>query len=196
VVSAAAGAAVTTTYAADTFDRANATGNPGTMSDGINTWIASTGSTWNIASNNMVSASGNGTSDSDIRCNDGGFDGTWSVTFPSFDPTFYLGGLLMAASSASDGYVFHWFGSNYQLRKRTSISAYTVLGTATGTPGAAGDVLTVIRNGNTFTCKINGNVVITYTDSASPYTGTQNGLWCYNGKATRFDNYSHLVATS
>jgi hypothetical protein len=57
-------------------------------------------------------------------------------------------------------------------------------------------VLTVVLNGSSITCKVNGTTAITATNSTYS-TGTRHGAWVYPGNGDGiFDSFAHTSATT
>jgi hypothetical protein len=177
-----------TTYAADTFTRADSA-TLGSTETGANAWTA-TGGTWAIAANTMTVANATG----GVTCtiNDGQANGTFSVKLGSSTGAS-LYGLHFRGTAPSNGYILFRDGDG-TLALRTRSGFQNVAGTGPlGSGVTVGDTITVIVNGTSITVKLNGTTLTTVTDSA--FSGTVHGLFAYDGTAA-FDNFSHTSATT
>ncbi|UZX04328.1 fibronectin type III domain-containing protein [Arthrobacter sp. CDRTa11] len=175
-------------YVADTFTRADSS-SLGTTETGALTWAAINPSLWSIVSNTLNRIAGTITTNpNDVAVDTGQANGTITVT--NLGTTANKGIVFRLPSGTNNtGYVFYNAGGTWTLSKRTGSNAYTALGTAAGVTPAAGDVMSVVLNGSSIVCKINGTVVITLTDTS--YTGTRHGVWSTGTVAGQFDNWSH-----
>lgn len=170
-------------YLQDTFNRAN--GALG-VTPGGKAWAQSggTGSSFTIAGNRISTAN---PAASKAWLEDSHPDGVLSMTVSTY--TSGLWGLSFRGTTGQDGeYVFYVgeSGAGAALKKRTGPDAYTTL--ALGSPAivpAAGQVLSVVLQGPSITCKVDGVTVVAVTDST--YTGNQRGLFSRNGTATADD---------
>jgi hypothetical protein len=183
--------AVPTVYASDTFQRAN-NSSLGSTPVGNYAW-ATLGTTWSILNNALNVANSTTSTNNDCTINDGQANGTFTAILPA---VLGLGILFDAAgTNNATGYVLYpTTGGYYRLSKRTSTNNYTALVTST-TIAAAGDVVSVIKNGSTITVKVNGAVIINTTDAS--YSGTVHGIWAANtGISGSVGEFIHTNATS
>lgn len=96
-------------------------------------------------------------------------------------------GILFRASGTNnaDGYVFFANGTGYTLSIRTAGVMTALLSSTTAAP-ANGDILSVVLNGPSITCKVNGVSVISTTDTT--HTGTRHGM-VNNSAGGQHDNF-------
>lgn len=117
---------------------------------------------------------------------DGQANGTMSLTVGT---TGGIPGLYFnAATDFSTGYLFWNNSGTWTLSKQTALTTRSPLSTVAGTMNA-GDVLTVVKNGSSITCKVNGATVLTATDAT--YSGTRHGLYSYSSTSARFKTWQH-----
>jgi hypothetical protein len=187
---ATAGAAITT-YASDTFTRSTL----GTTETGGFAWTQNNGSTsWSCNGSQLVAAASATPAENECYIDDGQTNGTISVTRVA---STYNSGIVFRATGANDvnGYIF-WISSGgvWTLSKRTASNTYTSLGTNNTISPLAGQVMSVVLNGSSITCKVNGTTVITATDAT--YSGTRHGMWVNANNGQTWDGFSHTSATS
>jgi hypothetical protein len=192
---ATAGTAVVI-YTADTFNKADAS-TLGVATTGGQTWaVAGSGTTAYAISGNQakVTSVTEATAPGDAYIDDGQVNGTIKVTIPD---TLTSKGITFRGSGTNNSTAYLFYRSaatTLTFAKRTGVNAYTTIQAATGQPtAAAGDVLSVVMNGTSFTFKLNGATVMTVTD-ATYQTGTRHGIWSGNisgGTVSFFDEYSH-----
>ena len=177
-------AATVTTISSDTFDRSD--GALGSTPVGSFAWTV-TGGTAAVSSNACVfSVITNASAGTSATVNDAASDGTFQTLKRSTG-----GGLLFNASSDTlTGYLVWPSGGFYTLSKRTGSTSYTTLVTSSAVP-AAGDTITVVKNGSSIVVKINGTTAITTTDAS--YSGTRYGPWAQFVN-TSYENISHTNA--
>lgn len=175
-----------TTYAADTFTRSGAVG---TAETGGQTWTQNNGSTSWSCNGTQLASTAVAVNANDCYVDTAQADGTVQAT-----RAYTLGGqsigIVFRASGANNvnGYIFWTSGLTYTLSKRTGLNSYTSLGTGGGA-AQPGDVMTVVMNGSSIVCKVNGVTVISVTDAS--YTGTRHGLWANANQVALFDDFSH-----
>jgi hypothetical protein len=182
------------TYAADTFTRADSS-SMGTTETGGYTWSFDNACAGSIVSNQAKMSTGPtspNTVDGDIWINDGQANGTIQATLVSSGQL----GIMFRGTGTNNTTAWVFFkdaSNNYFLKKRTAAGSYTTVVT-TGYTGAAGDVVAIVLNGSSITCKVNGVVKATATDAFNS-TATNHGFW-NNGAGVYWDNFSHTNATS
>jgi hypothetical protein len=191
---AVAGTAVVI-YTADTFNKADAS-TLGVATTGGQTWATANASTQYAINGNTakVTTVTEATAPGDVYIDDGQVNGAIKVTLLD---TLTSKGLTFRGSGTNNSTAYLFYRSaatTLTFAKRTGVNAYTTIQAATGQPAAAaGDVLSVVMNGTSFTFKLNGATVMTVTD-ATYQTGTRHGIWSGNiaaGVDSRFDDYSH-----
>lgn len=178
--------AVPATYALDSFTRSTL----GSTETGSYAWSSANGSAWTCNGTQLINSSAP-TNTADCFIDDGQANGTLQVARVSGAGA----GIVFRASGTGNlnGYIFWNNGGTYTLSKRTALNSYSALQTASLTP-ANGDVMTVVLNGSSIVCKVNGVAVITTTDSA--YTGTRHGVWTISSTPATFDDFKHSSVTS
>lgn len=179
-----------TTYAADTFTRADSS-SLGSTETGSLAWATAGVGTWSIASNKLAVTSG---SDSETQAvvNTSQSDGTITLTRSSASGASYFSGVVFRAADAVAGssayLLFLLSGTTYSLRKRTALDTFTEIATGSGGSGD-GDVVTIVLSGSSIIVKINGTQIISITDSS--YTGTRHGAFTWGTGSATFDGFSH-----
>jgi hypothetical protein len=179
-----------TTYAADTFNRAD--GAVGNTSTGGFAWTAVGGSSpsWTISSNQLRGVNGGLNV---LVVNTGHADGTLQVT--------------RGASNAGDGLAFRVVdASNWWYFVPSSFDGYWHLVKQVGgvfsdlmasdDPWVAGGTMTVILRGSLIICKVGGVEIFRRTDSDLS-TATRHGVRNLGDSSPiqLFDNFSHTSAT-
>lgn len=186
----------TITHAADTFTRSNTTGGPGLTETGAYTWsVKGSGSTVEVVSNEMKFTV-IGTAPQDCTIDDGRPNGTIRGTVKIGG---YVGGLVFRQDSTSaNGYMFYNNGSNWSLRKRVA-GTPSVLVTGAAVAAVAGDVMTVILDGPSITCRVHSSagVLVTEVTYTDPTFQTQTAHGFYATTANhRLDDFSHTNAVA
>jgi hypothetical protein len=193
--STATAGAAPATYALDTFNRADSA-SLGSTETGAFAWSFANATTGAILTNQArMSAAPTtpNTVDGDIYIDDAQANGTLQVTLKSSGQQ----GMMFRGSGTNNTSAWVFFkdaAGAYFLKKRTAAGAYTTIVSVSGITGAAGDVLTVILNGSSITCKVNGAVAATTTDAFNS-TATRHGMWGVN-VGLLWDDFSHTSITS
>ncbi|MBV9919991.1 MAG: hypothetical protein JOY78_03925, partial [Pseudonocardia sp.] len=174
-----------TTYAADNFNRSN--GAVGSTPTGSFAWSVpgGGGGTWTIASNQLQGVGGG---EHIFTVNTGQHDGTVQVTRITGNSD---DGLVFRAVNQSN-YWFLWpspYDSLYHLVKRVAGSDTDVY--STDITIHAGDVMTVVLNGNNILVKINGTTACKVVDSTFATTGNLHGVRTVGFGTNKFDDFSH-----
>lgn len=174
-----------TTYAADTFTRAD--GPVGNAEIG-GAWTASgAAATWAVASNQLTGQSTTGYA-ALLTVDDGQSDGAIQATFVGGN-----GGLVFRRTSAKDYWVLT-FNVGNSIRLSYFLSGYT-LKAQPGVVAAAGDVFRIELTGPAIVVYRNGKQIISITDSTR-VAATSHGLLATGSGVAKFDNFSHYSLTS
>lgn len=174
-------------YASDDFNRADNASMGVTPIGGL-TWQTACNGTpvvnFRIFANTAVLSANTSAALADAYLDTGSANGTLRalVTNKSGFP-----GILFRASGTNnaDGYVFFANGTSYTLSIRTAGVMTALLSSTTAAP-ANGDILSVVLNGPSINCKVNGVSVISTTDTA--HTGTRHGI-VNNSAGGQHDNF-------
>ena len=179
-------------YASDSFARADSS-TLGSTELGAFAWSVINAARWTIASGALACGATSGvTAPNDVFVDDAQANGTISLKLLGL-PTSTGLAFRVGGSGNVNGFIFWAGGSTWTLSRRTAAGAYTAVATGTGTP-AAGDTLSVVLNGSSIVCKVNGVAIITATD-ANYQANTRHGVWTNaNISATTYDNFSHTDA--
>lgn len=120
------------------------------------------------------------------------FNGTWSVTLPAIQAVPSNGeAFLTFRVNQPNTFKLHfgWSYGGWILRRESG--GNTTLGTAASPALTAGQVLSVVANGSSIACKVNGATVISVTETNGLYN-TICGIDAFDVAALRFDALSFV----
>lgn len=174
-------------YAADSFNRADRDA-LGFTEVGNYEWKRSAFQATRIVNNMAELKNVSGSLVSTDRIDDGRTDGVLSVTLMG-KPATGLAGLVFRGTTGTAAEFGFWATPTaYEVKNKTGGDQYATTAYALNSPPApqVGDVLSVVLNGSTFTVRVNGVDLGTFTDAT--YTGTLKGLFVRSGTAL-FDDF-------